>query len=120
MVGARHAYDELLNGGQTAGLHITGPEELTLVEASRWKRWLPLEDRRRYWPEPASQALSSSDRKSTTRSSPWSAPSGTPVSCALAMGVDSEVLDFRAEGSCDGRATPRVRVDRGRGTSIRA
>ena len=32
------------------------------------------------------------------RSSSWSAPSGAPASCALAMGVVSEVLDFRAEG----------------------
>jgi hypothetical protein len=35
--------------------------------------------------------------RSTTRSSPRSAPSA-PASCALAMGVDSEVLDIPAEG----------------------
>lgn len=45
---------------------------------------------------------------------------GATASCALAMGVVSEVLNFRAEGSCDGCATPWVRVDRGRGTSVRA
>ena len=37
----------------------------------------------------------------TTRSSPRSAPSGAAAFCALAMGVDSEVLVIPAEGSCD-------------------
>jgi hypothetical protein len=38
--------------------------------------------------------LRSSDRRSTTRSSLWSAPSDAPAACALAMGVDSKVLDL--------------------------
>ncbi len=79
----------------------TGPEELALVVASRYKRWLPLGDRRRDWSQPASQALCSPERRFTTRSSPWSEPSGAAAFCALAIGVDSEVLDIPAEGSCD-------------------
>ena len=69
----------------------TGPAELALVEAYALAL-AQLGDRRRYWPESASQALGSPDRRSTTRSSPRSAPSGAAAFCALAMGVDSAVL----------------------------